>query len=199
MKISLAFFLLYCWAAITWGQTQTTLPVDPTTHRIRYTALVPVAGRSQADLLASARVWAKGISLPDKPAVLTSTPDTDLLVAYGRQPFSYTYTYTPPNKATTTPQHYTIRLVLHYTVTLSLQPGRYKYEVTNFDFDYPTAKSTSPTRLPAEDDLLHVRPINERGASSIAAERVSFQETMVKLLDQLQKQMNRPLSQSGTE
>jgi hypothetical protein len=199
MPIQLAFFLVHYWADTTWRQTRTTLPVDPTTHRIRYTALVPVAGRRQTDLLAAARTWFLEIGRPDKPAVLTSTLGTDVLVAYGTQPFAYTYRYAPTTEATTTPQHYTIRLVLHYTATLLLQQGRYTYQVTDFEFEYPTATPPSPTRLPAEDDLLHVRAINERGASMITAERASFQEAMGKLLAQLQKQMSTPLPQAGTE
>jgi len=196
MKLLLAF-LLYCWAGTTWGQARTALPVDPTTHRIRYTALVPAAGRSQVDLLACARAWAKGIGTSDKPAVSTSTPDTEVLVAYRSQPFAYTYAYTPATKGT--PQHYTVRMVLHYKAQLSLQQGRYRYEVTDFDFEYPTAKPSSPTRLPAEDNLIHTRPINERGASMLTAERTSFEETVTKLLAQLQQQMSTPANPIGVE
>ena len=127
----------------------------------------------------------------------TSTPDTEVLVAYGTQPFAYTYAYRPPTKAT--PQHYTIRLVLHYRAILSLQQGRYRYEVTDFDFEYPTAKPSSLTRLPAEDNLIHTRPINERGASMLTAERTRFEETVTKLLAQLQQQMSTPANPTGVE
>ncbi|WP_143436637.1 hypothetical protein [Hymenobacter crusticola] len=87
MKRLFAFCLLYSGASLSWGQGQTAFPVDPTTHRIRYSGLVSVTGRRQADLQAGAQAWAKGISPPDKPAVLTHAPDAERLIVHGSQPF----------------------------------------------------------------------------------------------------------------
>jgi hypothetical protein len=199
MRRFFALCLLCLWASRSWGQAPTPFPLDPTTHRIRYTGLVPVTGRRQADLLASAQAWAKGISTPDQPAVNTRVSDAERLVVQGTQPFSYTYRYIRPQQAASAPQHYTIRLVLHYTATLSLQDGGYTYDVTDFVVGYPTAQPPSPTQLPAEDDLLNTRPLNERGASMLTAERTSFREAIKQLLAQLQQQMNQPTQQSSTE
>lgn len=199
MKHLFVFCLLYSWTSLSWGQGRTTFPIDSITHRIRYTGLVSVPGRRPVDLLANAQTWAKGISTLDKPVVTTHAPDAERLVVYGAQPFAYTYRYVPPQQATSTPLHYTIRLVLHYTATLSLQDGRYTYDVTDFVFSYPTAQPPSPTQLPVEDDLINTRPLNERGGSMLTAERTSFQEAIKKLLAQLQQQMNQPPQQSSVE
>jgi len=190
MKYLFAFCLLYPWASLSWGQAPTAFPVDPTTHRIRYTGSVPVTGRRPADLLASAQVWAKGISPPDKPAVSTHTPDGEQLVVQGAQPFSYTYRYAPPEKAVSVPQHYTTRLVLHYTATLSLQDGRYEYDVTDFVLESPTAQPAASAQHPAEYSLLDAHPLTERGTSGLTAKRTSFQEAIQQLLAQLQQQMS---------
>jgi hypothetical protein len=82
---------------------------------------------------------------------------------------------------------------------LSLQEGRYTYDVTDFVVGYPTAQPPSPTQLPAEDDLLKARPLNERGASMLTAERTSFQEAIKQLLAHLQEQMRTPRLRADTE
>jgi len=54
-------------------------------------------------------------------------------------------------------------------------------------------------QLPAEDDLIKTRPLNERGASMLLAERTSFQQAMQQWLAHLQQQMSQPARQSSAE
>ncbi|WP_143436638.1 hypothetical protein [Hymenobacter crusticola] len=71
--------------------------------------------------------------------------------------------------------------------------------MTDFVFGYPTAQPPSPTQLPAEDDLIETRPLNERGASMLTAERTSFQQTIQQLLVHLQQQISQPAGQPSAE
>lgn len=179
------------------GQAPAAWPLDPATHRIRYAAVVPVAGARQADLLARARGWATGFAALGQPAVLTHAPDTEVLIVSGTQPFAYSYalagTATRPALRHTTP------LVPYCTATLSLREGRYRYEVTDFVFAYPTARPPSPARLPAEAELIEAFAITEDSAQGQTAIRMAFREATATLLTHLQDAMSKPLGASATK
>lgn len=81
---------------------------------------------------------------------------------------------------------------MHCTVKLALRQGRYRYEVTDFVFEYSKAKS-APTRLPAEDDLIRTRAINEDGDQMLTAERQCFAAAAAELQAQLKEKMNTPV------
>lgn len=182
MKFLLPFISLYCLAGTTPGQAPIPLPVDKVTHHISYRALVPVAGASQADLLARARGWAQELPIvssgKDKEVVLTTS---------GSQPFAYTF---PPveQKTKPYPQH-TYQHILHYTVKLSLREGSYQYEVTDFVFEYPNARVRL---LPAEAPLLEAIPLSEQGAIINNTMRTKFKQTATQLLTGLKGAMNKP-------
>ena len=198
MKILLTFLLTYWVAGPTWGQAPASLPVDKTTHRISYTGVVPVVGISQADLLARACVWANEMATLDKPLVVTSRQDAEVLVAFNSQPF--VYTYATSRKATTNLQHYTIKLVLHYTAKVSLREGRYRYEVTDFVFEYPNAKPPlTMAKMSAEGELIEAFAINEEGARMGTALRTSFDKNVTKLLANLNDVMSKPITKSGAK
>lgn len=185
MKNLLSLVCLGCLASVARGQAPVAWPLDPATHRIHYQAVVPVAGVSQLDLLARACGWATGAASPDTPPVVTHEPDTEVLVMSGTHPLAYTYSL--GGMANGLPRTRTTHLVLHYTVRLYLREGRYRYEATDFAF----AWSDSPTREPAEIELIEMRAINEEGASSLTAMRTRFQEATATLLTQLQDAMKK--------
>ncbi|WP_046245638.1 DUF4468 domain-containing protein [Hymenobacter terrenus] len=191
MKILLLVAFLSCAAGNTMGQAAASFPIDKVTRRICYTAVVPAAGVSQVDLRARARAWASSITSADKPAIETNEQDTEVVIVYGVQPFAYTYE--TAESTTRLPRHYTINMVLHYTAKLSLREGRYRYEVTDFVLEHPLAKPPSPTRWPAEDDLIKARALNEDGTNSLTAERKSFATSAAKLQVQLREKMNTPI------
>jgi len=190
MKFLLPVSLLCCVAGTARGQAPAAFPMDKATRRIAYTAVVPVAGASQADLQARARAWANGIAAADQPPVVTNEPDTEVVTVAGSQPFAFTYEMM--ESTALQPRHHTIREVLRYTATLSLREGRYRYELTDFVIEYPTAKPPSPTSLPAEVDLIETRALNEDGSNSIAAQRKTFAAAVAKLQAQLQQRMSTP-------
>lgn len=191
MKPLLPLALLCCAANTARAQAPTTLPTDKLTRRICYTAVVPAAGVSQDDLQARARAWASGIAPADKPPVETHEPDTEVVTAYGVQPFAFTYETT--ENGAHPPRHYTMKKVLHYTAKLSLREGRYQYAVTDFVFEYPTAKPPALSRVPAEDVLIKTHAITEEGGEVLAAERKSFTDAAAKLQAQLKAKMNTPI------
>ncbi len=187
----LSIFCLYLLIDSAYAQSLGGLPVDRATGRIRYQAVVPVAGVSQADLVARACEWATAAASPDTPPVIWHQPDTEVLVLSGAQPFAYTYAMGGTFNGR--PRTQTIRSVLHYTLRLYLEEGRYRYEATDFAFVRPT----SPTKEPAEDPLIRTKAITESGASSLAAERQQFQVVTAKLLTQLQDAMRKPSGESA--
>ena len=193
MKPLLSIVCLGCLASAARGQAPVAWPLDPTTHRIRYQAVVSVADVSQPDLLARACGWATGVASPGAPPVVTHEPDTEVLVVSGAQPLAYTYALAGTFRGL--PRTRTTRLVLHYTVRLWLREGRYRYEATDFAFAWPA----SPTPEPAENDLLEMKALNEDGASILTAERTRFQEATATLLAHLQAAMNKPGGKSAAK
>lgn len=191
MKTLFPVVLLCCEAGRVSGQAPALFPVDKATRRICYAAVVPAAGVSPADLHARALAWAGSVS-PATPPVVVQEPDTEVITASGAQPFVYTYAST--KNGTRPPQHYTTSLVLHYTAKLALRAGRYRYELTDFVFEYPTARPPSPTQVPAEDDLIRTRAITEEGGQMLASERQGFAAAAAKLQAQLQERLRTPVA-----
>jgi hypothetical protein len=193
MKTLLSVVCLGCLASAARGQAPVAWPLDPATHRIRYQAVVPVAGVSQPDLLARACGWATGAASPDTPPVVTHEPDTEVLVVSGTHPFAYTYALAGTFNGL--PRTHTNHLVLHYTVRLWLRAGRYQYEATDFAFAWPAA----PAPEPAENELIETKALNEVGANSLTAVRKSFQEATATLLTQLQDAMSKSSGKSAVK
>jgi hypothetical protein len=190
MKALLTILLIGCLAGSSRGQgrgtTPAAVPIDGTTHRILYTAVVPVAGVSRADLLARAQAWAKGKAASNNPIAVTSEPDTEQVVVAGVHSFVEDVNRKP------TP--------LHYSATIALRDGRYKYEVTNFVLEYPGYGKVPGTMLPVEDYYNgQVTPIGESGAKSIDALRRNFAADATKLIVDLKEAMSQAVTVSQTK
>jgi hypothetical protein len=188
MRILLVCALVSCLVGTAWGQASPALPVDKATHRISYRALVPVTGVSQPTLVARAHAWAKGHGAVEKPVTSRPEQPQDMLVTASRaQPFVYTFPLL--ERSATTPAHQTYRHILHYHVTLSLQEGRYAYELTDFVFEYPGARVKA---LSAEEAMIGIIPLSEQGALINTTRRAKFDQLMLAVVATLQEQMNRP-------
>ncbi|MBO2010743.1 DUF4468 domain-containing protein [Hymenobacter negativus] len=194
MKPQHPIAFLCCVAGMARGQAPTAFPLDKTTRRICYSAVVPMAGASQADLHARAFAWASSKAPAGPPPVVIQEPGTEVITADGAQPFAYTFPFT--NHGTRLPQPNTVNMVLHYTVKLAVREGRYRYEVTDFVFEYPVAKPLSSSKRPVEDDLIKTHAINEDGGNMLEAERKSFAAAAAKLQVQLKEKMNTPVLKS---
>jgi hypothetical protein len=184
MKALLTILLIGCLAGSSWGQgrgtTPAAVPIDGTTHRILYTAVVPVAGVSRADLLARAQAWAKGKATSDKPVVVTSEPDTEQIVVRGVHSFVEDVNRKPNP--------------LHYVATIALRDGRYKYELTDFVLEYPGYRKDPATMLPVEDYYNgRVTPTGESGAKAMDALRRNFAADAAKLVAGLKEAMSQPV------
>ena len=95
------------------------LAPDP---RIRFaqTALVPVAGVSQAALVRRAHDWAQRVAPAGQLPVRTSSPGTETVRTTGECPFAVEWSGT------------LVRRALRYTATVSVRDGRYQYELKEF-------------------------------------------------------------------
>jgi hypothetical protein len=95
------------------------IPFDPTTSRILYTEVVPVAGASQAELYARAKLWFADtfkatkavVQADDKEAgIIQGTAFQEIAVANGGVPMA---------------------VKLWYTIKIAFKDGRYKYDIND--------------------------------------------------------------------
>ena len=134
----LPLVVLLCGAAgLSWGQGRPALPLD---QRVRFTqtAVVPVAGVSQADLVWRARDWAQRVAPAGQLVVRTNGPDTEMVRATGECPFAADWGGNLVIRA------------LRYTATISVRDGRYQYELKEFFFMEPDAGRNLVYKVPVE-------------------------------------------------
>ncbi|MGI4744344.1 MAG: DUF4468 domain-containing protein [Janthinobacterium lividum] len=167
--------LLCCLSGSAFGQLTATapLPLDEATHRITYAATLPVAGASQAELLARAQAWASSHSPADKTP-LTASQRTDVVVVTGTEEMIYPHL------------EVLVRQPLHYTATISWAEGSYTYRIT--DFVLEERSTATPTYVPAEAALLQPPP-TKAAATTLYYLRTAFEEATAQLLGTLQTEL----------
>lgn len=173
MNHLLRILLLCCLSGSAFGQlvAAVPLPLDEATHRITYAAGLPVAGASQAELLARAQAWAGSHSAAGKPPLLTTSQSADVVVITGTEEMIY------PRLDVL------VRQPLHYTATLSLSEGRYTYRITDFILESGGAPTSA--YAPAETTLLQI-PSTKAAATDLYYVRTAFEEATAQLLGTLQ-------------
>ena len=180
MKILLFIVLIGWLAGPVAGQKPPAPPFDKLTHRVSYSAVVPLAGVSQPELLARAQAWAGAITAANQPPVISREADTELLIVTGSQLFDE-HDKMPPTT-----------VLLQYTAKIWLRAGRYRYELTDFIFVYPASGRYPVTRIPAEDYYNgRVMPIGESGAARHDMLHQRFAAATADLVASLQKGMSK--------
>lgn len=176
MNHLLRILLLCCLSGRAFGQlvAAAPLPLDEAMRHITYATSTPVAGVSQAELLARAQAWASHHGLASQPPLLTTTQDADVLVITGVEEILY-----PHLEAL-------VRQPLRYTATLSLSEGRYLYSITNFALE--TTGTSTPRYEPAEATLLQT-PLTKAAATDLYYVRTAFEEATAQLLGTLQTEL----------
>jgi hypothetical protein len=100
------------------------LPFDASTHLIDFTKVVQVPGASQNELYARGKVWLADTFPSTQKAIQVDDKDAGILIGKGWQP---AYVYDGYN---------TVEVMLWYTVKLAFKEGRYRYNLTDFGFQY---------------------------------------------------------------
>ncbi|MFC7669587.1 hypothetical protein ACFQT0_21125 [Hymenobacter humi] len=155
----------------------------PRTHRFAYTAVVPVEGVSQADLVLRARAWAQQVTPAGQFPVSTHGPDTEVVRTTGVCPLAYDWA---GNKL--------LMSALRYTVTISVRKGRYQYEVKDFFFVNPGSDRSPVSETPAETYFNgNFIPYNETAARFNGTMRTCFKEVTTEVLAHLQEGMRKAL------
>ena len=173
------------------GQTLSNLSLAQVPHRFTYTAVVPVEGVSQADLVMRARAWAQQVTPASLVPISTSEPDTEVLQTTGVCPFAY-------EQANLSGK--TFMATLRYNVTLSLRAGRYRYEVTGFVFGFPGSGRYPASEIPVESFFNgNVKPLRAEGFRYSTAMRTCYKELADEVLARLQASMRQPIGKPGTE
>ena len=186
------FVVLLCGlAGPSLGQTRPVGPLDPKTHRFIYTAVVPVAGASQADLVLRARAWAEQVTPAGHSPVIIPAPDSAGIITTGVCPFAYDQSDLSGK---------TLLSKLRYTATISVQEGRYRYKVTDFFFLAPGVRQLPPEKIPAETFFNHrFKPNNEDGSRYQETMRTCFPEIAGEVLARLQAAMRQSTSKAGSK
>ena len=108
------------------------LPLDAGTHLIDFTKVVPAPGASKDELHARAKVWlAETFKLP-RITLQVDDKDAGVLIGKGWQAAF------APNAFGTNDE-----LILWYTVKFAFKDGRYRYNLTDFQFEYPASQYTA--------------------------------------------------------
>jgi hypothetical protein len=107
------------------------LPIDPQTNLITYEGVVPVPSASKADLYARAQAWATrtynlaNAEITQQP---NQDPETSELLIKGKRPAVVRNTYNNVLRST-------YAGVVHYTLTIYVKDGRYKYILSDLTHD----------------------------------------------------------------
>jgi hypothetical protein len=159
------------------------LPLDPNTHRITYTGVVPVEGTKQAELLARAKAWANGVVVATAAPVVTNEQGTDVVTVSGAQPMSFKQPLSMGATAS---------LLLRFTATISIREGRYQYRLNDFVMDYAQALKQA-----AELPLVEAPAKGQGYKPYLKNVRTGFDESVAGALAKLQETMSKPLAQTG--
>ena len=168
-----------------WGQGRPALPLNQGV-RFTQTAVVPVAGVSQADLVRRAHAWAQRVAPAGQLPVRTSSPGTETVRTTGECPFAAEWGGT------------LVRRALRYTATVSMRDGRYQYELKEFLFLEPDADRNLVYKTSVETyyNSSH-HPYTEIVARHLGAMRTCYQELTDEVLAHLQASMRTPGPNEG--
>ncbi|QJX46229.1 hypothetical protein HMJ29_04450 [Hymenobacter taeanensis] len=170
------------------GQARSTGPLYARTHRFVYTAVVPVAGVIQADLVLRAGAWARRVTPAGQLPISTSGPDTEVVKTTGACPFAYEW------------GGQAVLGELRYAATISVREGRYRYEVKDFAFVEPGAGRSPASTTPAETYYNgNFKPYTEQASRFQATMRTCFTEIVQEELARLQESMSQLTNKPGNE
>lgn len=126
MKFRLLLPLFLLTASIACAQKpEAALPVSAETHLVDYTKVVEVAGATKSELFARAKVWLAKSTTSAKSAIEAEDKDAGVLVAKGYQIVDGFGGLDAPAK-------------LWYTVKITVKDGKYRYNLTDFKYDWST-------------------------------------------------------------
>jgi hypothetical protein len=179
LKVLVALLLVLLPTLHSFAQQPAALPLDENTHRITYSAVVPVTGASQANLLARAKMWASGVTTAAHPPLLTTEQGTDVVTVTGSQSLSH--------KA----GMQTITVPLRFTATISVREDRYQYRLQEFVLVY-----TEALQQRAELPLIEAPAEGKGNKKYLAGVRTGFEQSVAAALAKLQETMNKPLAQT---
>lgn len=190
--LSWLLVVLFCGLAVPiWGQTRPVGPLAPKTHRFTYTAVVPVTGVSQVDLVLRARTWAQQVTPAGQSPVITHGPDSSVVRTTGVCPFACDLSDLSGK---------TFMSKLSYTATISLREGRYQYELTDFFFVSPGVRQLPPVKTPVESFYnRNFKAYNDVGSRYQVNMRTCSTEIADEVLAHLQAGMRQPTRTVGSE
>lgn len=104
------------------------LPFDTSTHLIDFAKVVQEPGASKDELYARGKVWFAETFKSTKNAIQVDDKDAGILIGKSWQPAYLANAFGS-----------TDALIVWYTVKIAFKDGRYRYNLTNFQFEYPAA------------------------------------------------------------
>ena len=129
MKPFLTLLLLLLGSHISIAQE---LPVDATNGLINFSQVLPLEGVSQAQLYARGKVWFATAFKSANSVVQADDQATGVLVGKAWAPISIHYI--GANRPAS-------QLRLWYTVKLGFKEGRYRYEITDMQMEWPNSSN----------------------------------------------------------
>ncbi|UYZ60266.1 hypothetical protein [Hymenobacter latericus] len=187
----LLFIMLSSLPYASQGQNKPTGPSYGKKHRFAYTAVVPIAGTSQAELVLRARAWAQHVTPSGQPPVITSGLDSTIVQTTGFCTFAYEREDMPGETNLST---------LRYTATISLREGRYRYKVTDFVLLFPSTGKIPIHEIPAESYFNgNVKPLHASAVRGINTIRTCVQEVSSEVLAHLEADMGKQTSPNGSK
>jgi len=132
-------------------QESLTLPVDPETHQITYSRIIAVPGASQSELYARGTIWFGTAFYSIQNVILANNQPAGYLVGRGYVRTILVYGLIP----------LPIGVRVLCTIKLSFQEGRYRYILTDFNFNDQAEVGAHSSNLPpgsVEQICLATRP-----------------------------------------
>ncbi len=132
MKKILLIFLL---APVGLYAQSITLPIDSISHKIDFTEVVKVDGASKDDLYIKAREWFAKTFVSAQKVIQMDDKDAGKIIGRGTARGVESSFLSP------------VSFTLYYTVSITMKDGRYRYEITDFEYqDDPTKYELSPSK-----------------------------------------------------
>jgi len=104
-----------------------TLPVDPETHQVTYSGIVAVPNATKSQLYARGKIWFATPSYLVQRVILADDQQANFMVAKVYSYTNFIFTLGPNSKK------------FWCTIKLYFQDGRYRYLLTDFQFDIAEA------------------------------------------------------------
>jgi len=157
------------------------LPLDPSSRLIDFTKVVQVPGANKDELYARGKVWFANTFKSAQNVIQADDKSAGILIGKGWQTAYVPNVFGSP-----------IAVKLWYTVKLAFKEGRYKYDITDFKFEYPITKyNLSPTQIAAESITSQAKKDGTPTKPAQAHARSLSQEARSTGLD-LELSMNKP-------